>query len=1235
MMRRTIAACALASLVLLLAPAGAEAGCGGAGEAPCRHWVCTTRLLGVCVSGYWVRDGVDGCDSDRLNNMLLFCAACGHDGLPACFNGPRCNAWHNVIAGFCAACGGDGQIACWSSPACRPGYVSIAGFCAYRGWSAEPGTDVSGTPLLQQAGSDRDPVRGVADLHGHQFSNLGFGGATFWGKPFDSRGINAALAWCDYTNDFGTTNVLLGTTPRVPFLGSEVHGPRVTQLLTSPSSVFTGEGLHEVGGTGPLDGWPKWSTTTHQQMYYKWLERAYLGGLRLQVMLAVSNEVLCRGGKVRNGFTCDDMSAIDRQLAAARQLEQYVDGLHGGPGRGWYRIAYSPGQARQIIRDGKLAIVLGIEVDSLFGCTLGQAPCTEAYVRGRLQHYYALGVRHVFPMHVFNNQFGGTAFYNDMFDAGNQIVTGQFFDARDCSSDGYSFRLAATVALDFFRALLGGASPAHALTGAHCNQRTLTNLGATLVTAMMDRKMIIDTDHMSRLMRDTVVSMAIARNYPLVAGHPALFDLESTKDEGQYKAEDLVTYRDLGGVVAVPVARGRCGTTADFRDKYRYVVGRMRGGQYDLDDDHPGVAFSTDFNGFVQQTGPRFGSDGCDGSEGPVVLYPFSGPLGGSFARQATGGRQFDFNTQGLAHVGLVPDFFRDLLNVGMTTAELDPLFNSAETYVRMWERIEGVADPAPTVAPIVTGDLGRDGWYTSEVTVAWEVIPATAQQTGCQPFQITDDTDTEGLALTCQAETSGGTTTGSVTIRRDATPPRIVGIGGPWRRSELSEADPFEAAPPTLQPGQWTSDDVVVRFVAADAASGLDADDIVDAIVSTEGAGQTARWTFRDRAGNVAVAERKGINIDKTPPQVGFDLVTTPGGTNGWFNTDVVYQVLARDELSGVRVDIGGQAPPVQIVDGLTFVVSGTLVLTGEGPSVTGEVRVADVAGNLAVALSDPVAIDKTPPTIAGQRTPDANLNGWNRGDVTVSFTCSDALSGVADGVCPSSQMVTGEGAGQSRTAAVTDRAGNHATVTVGDINIDRTPPTLTFGSASPAANAAGWHNTAVSVPFATADNLSGVDTTSEASPLPFTVEGAGQTRDVVVTDGAGNSAAFASPAVNIDWTRPAVACSVNPSTLWPANNRLIRVQGNVTVDGGLSGILGQGFVLIGVTSSEPGGGTVRDIQGFDAGSPDTSGSLRATRSGRGTGRVYSLVSRGTDLAGNTAVCTAAVVVPHDQRNR
>jgi hypothetical protein len=42
--------------------------------------------------------------------------------------------------------------------------------------------------------------------------------------------------------------------------------------------------------------------------------------------------------------------------------------------------------------------------------------------------------------------------------------------------------------------------------------------------------------------------------------------------------------------------------------------------------------------------------------------------------------------------------------------------------------------------------------------------------------------------------------------------------------------------------------------------------------------------------------------------------------------------------------------------------------------------------------------------------------------------------------------------------------------------------------------------------------------------------------------------------------------------------------------------------------------------------------GTLKAWRSGGGTGRTYSMTYTALDLAGNPAACTAIVVVPHDQ---
>jgi probable HAF family extracellular repeat protein len=78
-----------------------------------------------------------------------------------------------------------------------------------------------------------------------------------------------------------------------------------------------------------------------------------------------------------------------------------------------------------------------------------------------------------------------------------------------------------------------------------------------------------------------------------------------------------------------------------------------------------------------------------------------------------------------------------------------------------------------PLVAPVVTGTLGANGWYRSNVAVAWTVsdgqTPISAQS-GCGSSTVTNDTS--GVTFTCSATSGGGTTATTVTIKRDATPP-------------------------------------------------------------------------------------------------------------------------------------------------------------------------------------------------------------------------------------------------------------------------------------------------------------------------------------------------------------------------------------------------------------------------------------------------------------------------------
>src|SRR5262249_1318535 len=103
---------------------------------------------------------------------------------------------------------------------------------------------------------------------------------------------------------------------------------------------------------------------------------------------------------------------------------------------------------------------------------------------------------------------------------------------------------------------------------------------------------------------------------------------------------------------------------------------------------------------------------------------------------------------------------------------------------------------------------------------------------------------------------------------------------------------------------------------------------------------------------------------------------------------------------------------------------------------------------------------------------------SGWYNQAVTVTFQCSDALSGVAD--CPNPVILGSNGAGQIVTGTVVDVAGNTATVTTAPINIDTTDPTVMNLTMSGLTNNPHFGlmlaGTSTNLSCTVADNLSGV---------------------------------------------------------------------------------------------------------------------------------------------------------------
>src|SRR5262249_28368654 len=146
-------------------------------------------------------------------------------------------------------------------------------------------------------------------------------------------------------------------------------------------------------------------------------------------------------------------------------------------------------------------------------------------------------------------------------------------------------------------------------------------------------------------------------------------------------------------------------------------------------------------------------------------------------------------------------------------------------------------------------------------------------------------------------------------------------------------------------------------------------------------------------------------------------------------------------------------------------------LTLTSEGLAqpVTG--TATDNAGNTAVDHAT-VSIDTTAPTITAAVGGTANPAGWYSTAITVTFTCTDGLSGVD--TCTGPKALT-DGADQSASGTAVDAAGNSATATRSGLNVDTVAPSLS-GQVLDSPNEHGWFKGDVHVGWLCSDSLSGI---------------------------------------------------------------------------------------------------------------------------------------------------------------
>ncbi|MGW4026199.1 discoidin domain-containing protein [Streptomyces sp. NPDC005009] len=534
-----------------------------------------------------------------------------------------------------SAAGGD-----WWDPVARP--------------APDSGVDVTGEPF--KGTNAAGEVRGFVDAHNHVMANEAFGGRLICGKAFSEKGIADALKDCPEHYPDGSLAVF--------------------DFITNG-----GDGRHDPVGWPTFKDWPAHDSLTHQQNYYAWIERAWRGGQRVMVNDLVTNGVICSVYFFKDRG-CDEMTSIRLQAKLTYDMQAYIDGMYGGPGKGWFRIVTDSAQARDVIAQGKLAVVLGVETSEPFGCkqVLDIAQCDRADIDAGLDELYALGVRSMFLCHKFDNALCGVRFdegaLGTAINVGQFLSTGTFWQTETCAGPQHDNPIGLASAPQAEQKLPAGVEVPSYDEDARCNVRGLTELGEYAVRGMMERNMMLEIDHMSVKATGRVLDIFEAASYPGVISSHSWMDLDWT--ERVY---------GLGGFVA-QYMHGSEGFVAEadrteaLRDEYGV-----------------GYGYGTDMNGVGGWPAPR-------GADAPnAVTYPFRSADGGSVLdRQTTGERTWDLNTDGAAHYGLVPDWIEDIRRVGGQHV-VDDLFKGAESYLDTWGASErhragaNLADGAPATA--------------------------------------------------------------------------------------------------------------------------------------------------------------------------------------------------------------------------------------------------------------------------------------------------------------------------------------------------------------------------------------------------------------------------------------------------------------------------------------------------------------------------------------------------------
>lgn len=483
-----------------------------------------------------------------------------------------------------------------------------------------------GQPWSPSRWAPTTPIQGFADVHVHQAARLAFSKGWYWGSHMPGH-LADRLPQC--TGDNHGTLTPLGINLH------EIANPHHNKTEGYPS----------------YDDWPIWNDIKHQQVTAEWLKDAKDRGLKVMIASVVNNQTLAAAsiasGKHDNTVAPFDMESAKLQIHSLKQMDAQED---------WFEIVLDPWHARRAVSQGKLAVILSVEVSNLF-------PEADGPWKEQLWDLYHMGVRSVQIAHQHNNDFSGAAYHRDALEIITQLKS--WFDED----------------IDY----------AKASDGVH-NDIGLSSLGYQLLREMIRLDMLIDITHLPLKSQRQIYN--VVKNeynyYPLYNSHSRIDNLLRPQEKSQLREfvttdETLEFIRATGGVLGLRTGKepmltyansgvtNNCdGSVRSLAQFYRYAADRG-----------VSTAFASDFNGFIEQLPPRFGEHACGGADNGTIKSQQASVQGS----QPTGQPAYinEYNRKGLAHIGLLPAALWDLERVGADTTDLK---SSAEAVVQMWDRV-------------------------------------------------------------------------------------------------------------------------------------------------------------------------------------------------------------------------------------------------------------------------------------------------------------------------------------------------------------------------------------------------------------------------------------------------------------------------------------------------------------------------------------------------------------------